>query len=224
MVKINKIIHYINSIPKTIYFNFKYLPLKYAIKLPIFISNRVFLETVKGEVLIEGNINSRMIKIGFSESGLIDYKKQRTVWSVQGKVVFKGKASIGSGSKICIDRPDGEIVFGDNFTITANSQIWSRKKIEFGKNNLISWDNIIMDTDSHDILDLYSNNKLNLDKNISIGDDVWIGCRCTILKGSKIGNKTVISSNSIINYDYSDKENVVLGGNPIKEKKIYIYR
>lgn len=122
------IIHYIVSIPKTIYFNFKYLPIKQAIKLPIFVSNRVFLDKVRGKVVINSDIKTGMIKIGFNRPGLFDYKRQRSVWSVEGRIEFRGEAIIGSGSRICTDIPQGNIIFGKNFTITANTQIWSRKK------------------------------------------------------------------------------------------------
>ena len=81
MKKIKKILHFIISMPKTIYFNFKYLSVKDAIKLPILVSNRVFLENVGGKILIDGPVKFRMIKIGFSEPGLFDYKKNRSVWS-----------------------------------------------------------------------------------------------------------------------------------------------
>lgn len=223
MKKIKKILHFIISMPKTIYFNFKYLSVKDAIKLPILVSNRVFLEIVGGKILIDGPVKFRMIKIGFSEPGLFDYKKNRSVWSNKGTIIFKGNASLGSGRKIAIDRESGKIIFGENFTITANTQIWSRNRIEFGKNNLISWDNIIMDTDSHKIYDKVSDNLLNIDKEIKIGDNVWIGCRCTILKGTIIGDDTVIGANSMVNGNYSKYNNVIIGGNPIGIKRECIY-
>lgn len=38
-----------------------------------------------------------------------------------------------------------------------------------------------------------------LKKNIYIDNHVWIGCNSTILKGSFIGENTVISANSLVN-------------------------
>lgn len=80
-----------------------------------------------------------------------------------------------------------------------------------------------MDTDSHSIYEINDNKKLNPDKEIEIGDNVWIGCRCTILKGTKVGDNTIISASSILNKDYSNVKNAVLGGAPIAEKKSNIY-
>nr|WP_317333832.1 hypothetical protein [uncultured Romboutsia sp.] len=64
MKSVKRYAHLIMSIPKTIYFNFKYLKFKDAIKLIIIISNRVFLEKTKGNVIIESTIKTGMIKIG----------------------------------------------------------------------------------------------------------------------------------------------------------------
>ena len=47
----------------------------------------------------------------------------------------------------------GKLIFGDNSEITAESVIVFYKEIIFGENCLISWDNLIMDTDLHRIKD-----------------------------------------------------------------------
>lgn len=75
MKKIKKILHFIISMPKTIYFNFKYLSVKDAIKLPILVSNRVFLENVGGKILIDGPVKFRMIKIGFQNLDYLTIKR-----------------------------------------------------------------------------------------------------------------------------------------------------
>ena len=80
-----------------------------------------------------------------------------------------------------------------------------------------------MDTDSHKIYDKVSDNLLNIDKEIKIGDNVWIGCRCTINKGTIIGDDTVIGANSMVNGNYSKYNNVIIGGNPIGIKRECIY-
>lgn len=49
---------------------------------------------------------------------------------------------------------------------------------------------------------------------IYIGNNVFIGVRCVILPGVKIGNNVVIAAGSIVTNDVPD--NVVYGGNPAK--------
>lgn len=55
----------------------------------------------------------------------------------------------------------------------------------------------------------------NLDKKIEIGDNSWIGSRCTFLKGSQIMSNTIVASNSIVTKKFN-LENIIIGGNPSK--------
>jgi acetyltransferase-like isoleucine patch superfamily enzyme len=214
--KLMKIYLYILGIPKTIYFNLKYFKIKDAIKLPILVSHRVYLMKSEGKILIDRSVKIKpgMVKLGFGEVGIFDQHKSRSIWQVSGIVVFKGKAAIGHGFKISVG-PRGKLTLGNNFLMTAESQIVCHKEIEFGDNVLMSWENLIMDTDFHIIKDDLGN-VLNSDKKILIGNHVWIGCRCTILKGTKIGNNNIIAANSLITGDFSKNERVIIGGNPAK--------
>lgn len=138
----------------------------------------------------------------------------RSIWQVSGTVIFKGKASIGHGSKLSVG---GTLILGNGFTITAESSIVASERIEFGKNCLVSWDILVMDTDFHDVKD-NSGNILNPPAPIIIGNKVWIGCRCLVLKGSTIPNNCVIGANSLISKKL-EKENVLYGGQPVRALK-----
>lgn len=54
------------------------------------------------------------------------------------------------------------------------------------------------------------------DKSITIGNYVWIGNRVTIQKGSVIGDKFIIGSNSLVNKKLQAKEGSVYGGIPVR--------
>lgn len=212
--KINKLYLYLIGIPKTVYFNFKYFNFATAIKLPVLISHRVVLLDTNGKIHINcDSISTGMIKIGFGSVGIFDSKRSRTIWQVSGNVVFNGTCHIGHGSKISVNK-NGSLFFGNNFTISAESSIVCNKKISFGDDCLLSWNNLIMDTDFHKILDK-SNKIINEDKEITIGNKVWIGCRCTILKGTSIKDNIVIGANSCISGIFNGS-NQVIGGNPPK--------
>lgn len=198
--------------PKTIYFNFRYLPWRLAIRFPIWISSNTYLRKTKGTICINGPISTGMIRIGYGDIGIFDKKRSRAIWEVSGKVVFEGSAEIGHGSKISVGN-SGELVFGKNFMITAESAIIAYKKVLFGNDCLLSWDILIMDTDFHPIYHA-SNEIVNPDAEIIIGHSVWIGCRSLILKGSTIPDGSVIAANSLVSQKLTGT-NQIFGKNPL---------
>ena len=137
-----------------------------------------------------------MIKIGFGSVGIFDKTNSRTIWQVSGRVVFKGRANIGHGSKISVGRK-GSLILGNRFKISAETSIVAQHHIEIGEDCLLSWGIMVMDTDFHPISDK-KGNRINPDSPIYIADHVWIGCRSTILKGTLIPEGSVVAADSCI--------------------------
>src|SRR3712207_7194243 len=91
MDMMRKIYLLIRAIPKTLYFNFKYLPFKQAIKLPILVSHRMWLMTTGGRVKLSSHsISPFMVKMGFNEVGIFDQMRSRGVINLNGEIEFKG--------------------------------------------------------------------------------------------------------------------------------------
>lgn len=195
------------------YFNFKYLPFKDAIKFPFFVSRNVFLLETNGTIKIDAPIKTGMIQIGYGYIGIFDMKRSRSIWQVSGEVTFKGKAHLGHGTKISVNE-DAHLEFGNNFRVTAESEIITQKNIQFGDNVLVSWNCLIMDTDFHKIYD-QTGALINPPEPIIVGHKVWIGCRNVILKGSKISDGSIIGANSFLSKDISDKSGL-FAGNPVR--------
>lgn len=213
-MKCNMILKFLSRVNfKTMFFNLKYLPFNQAIKLPILISNKVFLKEMKGKIKIESPIKTGLIQIGYGDVGIFDKKNSRTIWKVSGELIFKGKARIGHGSKISVNK-GGVLQLGENFSISAESSIVVDVLVEFGNNCLISWDCLIMDTDLHKIRNI-KGEIINHPTPIIIGNNVWIGCRNLILKGTKISDNTIIGASSVLHSDISNMVGVLVG-NPIK--------
>lgn len=106
---------------KTIYLNFKCLPFKQAIKIPILVSKNVCLEKTSGQILIDHPAQFGLIKIGFGHVGIFDKRKSRSIWEVSGSVIFKGRANIGHGSKISAG---GTLVLGGGLISQPSLQFW----------------------------------------------------------------------------------------------------
>lgn len=194
MKKVFKFLSFINL--KTIRFNFKYLPFKHAIKFPILISGKTYLRGLEGKVVIKGALSTGMIKIGYGNVGIFDIKVSRTIWEVSGTVIFKGKAFIGHGSKISVAK-GGNLILGENFKITAESSLVASTHVEFGKDCLLSWDILVMDTDFHKIRD-NTGLVINNPSPIVIGNKVWIASRSLILKGTNIPDNSIIGAASVV--------------------------
>ena len=197
------------SIPKTLRFNLHYFPLKTAMKLPVFVSHRTFLREMHGSVALPQNPKTAMVKIGFGDVGHYDRKRSRSIWQVSGKVSFGGKASIGHGSKLSVR---GNLAFGSDFNMTAESTIICAHDITFGNDCLLSWDVLVMDTDEHPLYN-FSGERINADRPIVVGNHVWVGCKCILLKGTNVPDNSVVAAGSVMKSSF-EGENLVIGGNP----------
>lgn len=218
--KILRILWFLNF--KTIIFNFKYFKINEAICFPVFVSGDTYLKRMKGNIQIHKKsiLEPGMIRIGYGDVGIFDKRKSRSIWEVSGNVVFKGEANIGHGSKIIVGKA-GNLIFGEKFTISAESSIICFCGIEFGNSCLLSWEVLIMDTDFHEIHSIKAGNQINIDKEIAIGDNCWIGCRSLILKGAILPNNTIVAANSLIgnSKNLQISVNSIIGGIPAKVLK-----
>jgi len=209
---------YFRGLPKTLYFNLRYLSFKQAIRLPILVSHKVYLKQTKGKIIIHDELKFGKIQIGFHDVGIFDRWKQRTIWNVTGTVEFKGKAKLKHGCKITCS---GELTLGDGFVISSNSIIVCRKKIVFGKGSGVSWDCLVMDTDIQKVRD-ENNVHTNPNKEIIIGENVLIGTNAKVFKGVNLPDNTIVSACAVVVKSISEGY-CAIAGNPAKIIKKGIY-
>jgi len=201
---------------KSVVFNFKYFPFKTAVKLPVLISNNIYLHKMGGKVTINGPIKTALIQIGYGKVGISDFKRARGIWQVFGEVVFNGRAFIMHGCKINVGEK-GKLTFGENFNMSTEVAIVAEKQITIGNNSGISWESLVMDTDFHHIFD-ENGQVFNHPKEVIIGDNVWVGCRCTILKGANLPDGSIIAAGSLVTKKLVGN-NSIFGGNPMRVLK-----
>lgn len=196
---------------QTLRFNFKYFKFADAIKFPVFVK-RTIIYKLKGKISIVAPLEPGMIKLGYGFVGHFD-KHLKSIWEVQGEVIFKGNALFKHGSKIVVG-PSGQLEFGEHFRTSPNSAIICNKKIVFGHNCRLSWDVLAMDSDFHRILTL-EGEQINSPREIIIGNHVWIGAKASIMKGAKIYDNCVVASNSVVTKEI-EGSNQILAGIPAK--------
>lgn len=205
----SRLLEFCLSFPKTLLFNLRHLPLRQAVKLPICIRYGSIVHIAKGRIRIEGDLRTAMIRIGFHKVPVCNYKDRTQIIIDRGTLIFQGTAHIGHGTKIHVAE-GAELVLGDNFAVSASSQINCYHKITMGRDIQFSWDCLVMDSDTHKI---YGKNleMINSDQEVKIGDKVWIGCRTTILKGSIIPDGCVIGAGSLVTGKKFSPNTIIIG-------------
>lgn len=117
---------------------------------------------------------------------------------------------------IILARAGGKIVLEDDVRMSATT-IYSRASIRIGKHTSIGGNTKIFDHDFHPIDPTerleHPNSGMKC-KPVVIGENVFIGCNCIILKGSRIGNNCVVGAGAVVSSEFED--NCVIAGNPAK--------
>ena len=212
MSKVSLIFQVLISIPKTLYFNFKVFKFKMAIKLPVYVNYNVeIMQIYKGAIKINtSKITPFMVKIGIGGSNAIKDSRGKIFLNKlnNGKVVFSGNAKFSNGIVIYVNK--GIIEFGINFSCNKNCFISSDYKVKFGNEVLLGWNVNIRDSDGHEIIYLNENEKKK-EKDVEIGNHVWICSNVDILKNSKIGNDCIVGYKSLVTNIMVDNNKLIAG-------------
>lgn len=101
--------------------------------------------------------------------------------------------------------------------VNALSKINIEKKAVFGDNIVIARCTYITDTNSHDIV--IDGENIERQKDISFGNNVWIGSNCNLLRGVSLGDNVVIAANTTLS-DKVESNTLVRCDNKLIKKKI----
>ena len=205
---IKECLKYLRDFPKSVYFNYRCLPLKQAKKLPV----RVRYDTKfgildKNSVSINGTCKRSMITLGY-RGGQFVSANRGYIGISGGKIIFNGTCNFGEGFGIAVE--GGTLIFGDDFYTNRNFMAECQKKIEFGNDVLLGWNVSIRDTDGHSV------NGKPFKSEITIKNHVWIASGVTVLKGSFITEDSVIACNSTVCGLQMQENKCLIAGTPAK--------
>lgn len=189
-----RIIRRINVL-KTLWYNFRYLKLKDAIKLPIFIGGGVKINKL-GVIKFMCPIKPNLLSFGVFNI-FIDDNRYPTKWENNGVVIIGGPVTIRTGANIGVDRC-GVLFFGGHVDIGHLTTIFAHKNITIGSRVSISWNAQLIDTDFHFIEDVATHSIMQKTAPITIGDECWIGNHSSVGKGVSLANGTTIASYSVV--------------------------
>lgn len=199
------------SLPRTIWFNMRYLPLRQALRLPVWLAPNVRVKKMYrgGMVIDSACFNSS--HIGFHSADAVDCYGTHTVICVEkgGKWLVDSDLHIGRGAIIHV-KHGGTLSVGRNFAISGTTSIVCSDTISIGNDVQFSWNTLVMDSDAHMVFG--EDGKLvNPSAPVHIGDKVWIAANNTILKKSFIGNNCVIAGNSLVNRRIEGNDQIIAG-------------
>jgi acetyltransferase-like isoleucine patch superfamily enzyme len=184
------------------------------------INNKIITES---SILIDINFDI----VGNNNCIYIDEKStlNKVNFKIKGdnhKVHIGKECTFNRGSFIWIEDNNCSLTIGDNTSI-ENVHIAltePNSKISIGSDCMLAYDIDIRCGDSHSVIDLETEKRINYAKDIQIQDHVWIAANAKILKGVVIGKNSIVALGAIVTKDVAS--NVIVAGNPAKVVKTNI--
>ncbi|MCT4616235.1 MAG: acyltransferase [Marinifilaceae bacterium] len=171
-------------------------------KIKAFLWNVKYGKNIKcyGSVFLNrGHLSS--ISIG-DNCLLISGKRRGTACSIYSPVKFRTYKG-------------GKIIIKDDVELSGTSITVRSTSCTIGSKTMIAPNCIIMDSDFHTVSPKYRRNPgFENDREIIIGENVWIGSRSTILKGVKIGDNSIVAAGSVVTKNIPSDQ--MWGGIPAK--------
>jgi len=167
--------------------------------------NNGFVEIFEGNKLSKGNSSIKPIIIVHDGSFVL-----------KSNNVFKAKVWVRFG---------GEVEIGSYNAINEMTEIRCDDKILIGDYNMISYECMIYDTNTHNIYTPEIRRKMTIDdfplmgrefekpktNPVVIGNDCWLGKRSVLFKGTVLGDEVIIGSNSVVSNRKIEGKSLVIG-------------
>lgn len=174
------------------------------------IKSKAFLNNCK--IIVKGDNN-------IIDLGKICYLKKTKI-SVCGnnnKLTLGEKDYINSGD-FCLEDNNNDISIGDRTTFAGRVHLAATegKRIGIGSRCLFSANVIVRTGDSHSIFDSSTSKRINMAKDVIIGNHVWVAYGVSILKGVLISDDSVVGTASVVTNEFKNS-NVIIAGSPAKE-------
>lgn len=118
---------------------------------------------------------------------------------------------------IWVEDHDGTLTIGDHSTFENVHLAVTEpdSTLSIGQDCMFSYDIDVRTGDSHSVIVDDDNKRSNYAQNISFGDHVWVASHCVILKGSMIGDNSIVGTRSVVTKSFP-QSGLMLAGNPAK--------
>lgn len=201
----------------SLYFNFKHLPFEQAKKFPIRFYKKSYATIGKNAKIVltdEFFANKGIVKIGFAAKDF-EYGCETTHLSIPtGEFIINGKIELRCGCHLDIR---GLFITGDDVLFGPRCRIRIHNKAEMGNEVRIAHETQIFDSNFHYTENISQPGFIPISRPIYIGSRCWVGNRCTMGPGTYLPNYTTVTSNSLVNKNFSTLSPYsTIGGIPAK--------
>ena len=198
---------------KSLWLNFRALPFKQAVRMPIIVSWNTKIKSV-GKIIFPGKVHPAMLIMGIIRLPSLETYREPTIFTNKGTFIVNGNVKLHPGVKLSIYR-DATMSVGNRVGFGANMKVVCTNSITIGNDVRVSWFSQIFDTDFHFLYNIEKDKYYPNKKPITIGNNVFIGNNCTIAKGTVLPDGCVVSCVSKVAGDFSKEgENLLISGNP----------
>lgn len=178
--------------------------------MPIFVGKNVDIyEIYRGSIEFhEGvSIKSGMVSLGICKYPMISNHGLVTLLRItpHAKLSLGENIKIYSGCSIVVTY-NGAANIGSDFLMNQKSRLYCACSLNIGNHYRIGWETQIYDSNFHFTYDSINHRVGNAWGEVCLGDNVWIGNRCTISKSCIIPDYTIIGSNSLVSKKLSNEK------------------
>ena len=115
---------------KTLWFNFKALPMRYALRIPILISWNVKVRSV-GRISISDPVTPGMISIGVIKIDPWETNDDQIIFCNEGHITFGGRTKIHPGVRLTV-LPNAELTLGERALFGCKCRVGLRSQHHTG--------------------------------------------------------------------------------------------
>ena len=216
---------------KTVYLNFKMLPFKQALCLPVLVGWRTEFRNIGGKIIFDEGLKLHPGVITLNiQNGPVATRHEHFIVNVTGIILVHGlEVHFFVGMTLWVK---GCLELGGNNVFGSNSILVCTKNISVGYFMGCSWNCEIYDTNFHFFRDLVSGKIIKRHGKVHIGNNTFIGNGSIIGKGTYLDDGCVVANFSLVNRSFKrEGKNLLIGGNPaqvlmtdftqIKENKLF---
>ena len=224
-LKINSKIRFILSVNwyKTLYINFKKLPFKEALKLPVIVFGRLKITSLEGNFIFKTPVRFGLVGLG-QKYEIFTKSKGTAELHLLGDLEFHGRVQLGIDFKLFVHR-QAKVIFGNINSFATDTRIIAYKKIRFGNFVQFGSECQIIDTNFHYIKNTDTNEVYDRESDIVVGNYNFIGARSTLSGKTVTPDYCMVASHSLCNKNYCKfGSHIIIGGIPAKLLKEHVTR